>query len=48
MYECIITNLNKKEFIKFIYDNNNDYKFILYDSKEKNREHRLKIVKADL
>ena len=48
LYECIWTNLNKKEFIKYIYDNNNNYNFLMYDSKEKERKDRLKIVHADI
>lgn len=48
LYECISTNLNKKEFTSFIYENNNNYNFILYDSKEKERKNRLKIIRAEI
>jgi hypothetical protein len=48
IYECISTDKNKDEFKKFIMNNNNDFQFLFYDARQKNRKDRLKIVKADI
>jgi len=48
LYEVISVNIDKQTFKSFIDENNNNYQFILYDSREKMKKDRLKIVKADL
>ena len=48
MYEMTSINLTEQEFKQYINNNNNDYQFILYDWKQKNKVDRLKTIKAKL
>jgi len=46
IYDSIHLSMNFKSFQQFVDENNNDYKFIMYDSRESNKKDRLKIVKG--
>ena len=48
IYDSIHLPINFKNFQQFVDENNNDYKFIMYDSRESNKKDRLKIVKAQI
>ena len=37
IYECLSIPMNEKEFTKYLNDNNNDYAFVYYNSKEKEK-----------
>jgi len=40
--------MNIKQFSRFLNDNNNDYQFIFYDNKIKEKDKRFKIVRANM
>lgn len=42
------TNMKYRDFEIFVDMNNVDYKFILYNNKERNKQNRLSVVKAEL
>ena len=46
VYESIHVPMNFKTFQKFVDENNTNYQFLLYDSKEKDKKNRLKIIRA--
>ena len=46
IYNIIAWDKNKKEFISYVMNNNNDYQFIFYNSREPNRKNRLKLCKG--
>lgn len=48
IYEMTFTNMKIKEFEAFVEENNRDYQFILYNNKERDRNNRISIVKAEL
>ena len=46
IYDSIHLSYNFKAFQQFVDANNHDFQFIMYDSREKNKKDRLKIVKG--
>ena len=48
IYECLSLPMNEKEFTKYLNDNNNDYAFVYYNSKEKEKALRQKTIKAKI
>jgi len=47
--ECVvIPGIASKEIFNFIMENNHDYQYVLYDNTEKDKEKRLKVVRAKL
>ena len=46
VYQSIHIPINFKTFQKFVDDNNTNYQFIFYNSKEPDKKNRIKIVKA--
>lgn len=48
IYKTIHIPFKYNEFHNFIDNNNDDYKFIMYDNNEKNKKERIKIVKAKI
>ena len=46
VYQSIHIPINFKTFQKFVDDNNTNYQFIYYNSKEPNKKDRIKIVKS--
>jgi len=47
--ECVvIPGIASKEIFNFIMANNHDYQYVLYDNTEKDKEKRLKVVRAKL
>lgn len=45
---CIIGGLPVKELYNYVINNNENYQFVLYDNKNKNKCERLKIVKSTI
>ena len=48
MYEILFTNMNFKEFCRFVNTINKDYKFIFYDNVNNDIENNLKVIKGKL
>lgn len=48
VYEITSINMNKKEFVEYVKNNNNDFKFIFYNWKNQNKKDRLKICKSQI
>jgi hypothetical protein len=48
MYEMLSVTLTEQEFKYYINENNSNYQFIFYNSKEKLKSERLKTVKAKI
>lgn len=48
IYEITFTNMKYRDFEQYVEENNKDFQFILYNNKERERNNRLSIVKAEM